>query len=639
MMANMEGQLVKVMESCIQTSKTNETSIQTMYDAEVNRLKTELKQARLCETEANRLKAELKEMKLCEAEVNRLRAELKEMKACEAELNRVKAELEEIRLCEAEVNRLKAELKVMKVCEAEVNRLTAQLNEARLFEGEVNRLKTELRQARLCEDEVNRLKAEVDELRTNEQSDEDTKKIASTCNASTQTQQELCPCQCEKEFSELHDILQNRNRTIIDLHKQLTLYQKTETNDLPSEKNMKVLDVGCSPQLGHHSKTRTIKEHIEYMVPVKNGFSALENTQIGEADVAPVMHRKEPQHSSHEMHSQDGDTSGRAQSHHRQAQGRPDTQRVLGFRGFKNPLSNFFPCTIEEGGMVFSSSEHMFQYRKAQHHHDERRAQSIKAAPTAFGAKVIGDEIKVNDSWRSIQKAVMENIVMEKFKASSKFRNCLMSTGKAILAETTKDLFWAAGVPPKMCRSTADFKGANVLGKILMNLREAKKSTTPEVLILCDSHGHRLDTNKINSNKDIYKRTTYTISEARAEISNTTKAPNQLYIQVGTNHLHEGAGNVIAGLKDLITECKQTMPQCKLAVGAIPPVKDRHRHPDIKCINREMDIFCKDHDVLLVHNDNILQCMNPFRPDGVHLTEESFLVLANNMALAINKTR
>jgi hypothetical protein len=65
-----------------------------------------------------------------------------------------------------------------------------------------------------------------------------------------------------------------------------------------------------------------------------------------------------------------------------------DTQEeVVSFAGAKNPLSNFYPCTINVFGISHSSAEHAFQYVKALRCGSIEKAQLIQESATALDAK------------------------------------------------------------------------------------------------------------------------------------------------------------------------------------------------------------------------------------------------------------
>ena len=210
-----------------------------------------------------------------------------------------------------------------------------------------------------------------------------------------------------------------------------------------------------------------------------------------------------------------------------------------------------------------------------------------------------------------------------------------MSSGDAILAEATRDSFWGVGVPPSQCRNSQSLKGQNVLGCLLMQLRDSNSNVSPHTLILCDSHGHRIDTNKISMNRDIYKQTTYTLNDTLITIDRTHNAPKNLYIQVGTNNVNEDPATIVKGLKEVVHKCHSKFPRTQLIIGSIPPMREEHSWTTINCVNREMSRFCNQNKVWYVCNDNIMQCQRPFTKDGIHLGPEGFFTLANNMTGAI----
>jgi hypothetical protein len=312
-------------------------------------------------------------------------------------------------------------------------------------------------------------------------------------------------------------------------------------------------------------------------------------------------------------------------------------ERIITFRGPKNPLSNLYPCNLKEGGIPFKSGEHKYQYKKAIHHGNDETAERILQAPSAIEAKRIGDSIQTKNDWRKICRPIMEEIISEKLKSCVPFRNCLLSSDEAILVEATRDKYWGAGLLPHECKRSSEYPGENMLSKILMNAREACKSMTPEVLILSDSHGHRVDPNKISSLHDVYKKTTYKISDATQVIRNMRQSPKAIFIQVGTNDILNKPNSPIQEWKDLFHACEEIHPDSRIMIGSIPPVRDQDMRRRIQEANKWMEQFCRQKGTEYIRNENVMSCSeSPFVEDGIHLNMDGFYKLADNMFYAIN---
>ena len=156
---------------------------------------------------------------------------------------------------------------------------------------------------------------------------------------------------------------------------------------------------------------------------------------------------------------------------------------VLPFRSRFSKLSNFYPCDLQvpEYDIVFASVEHYFQWEKAICLGKTDVADQILDAPHAAAAKSIADshlekEVKKEDTkWNvDVAKRTMEKALEAKLECCPEFRQTLMDTGDAILAEATSDTFWGSGLLPKVVKTTKpDFwPGKNILGQMLMTLRE-----------------------------------------------------------------------------------------------------------------------------------------------------------------------
>lgn len=149
---------------------------------------------------------------------------------------------------------------------------------------------------------------------------------------------------------------------------------------------------------------------------------------------------------------------------------------VIAFRSYKNILSNHAECNIEYKGKVFKSSEHLYLWDKALFLGYEKVAEDIFKARHAGAAKAIAKkklEGKETDEWFEISEQRMCDTVALKAKQCPTFRNALIETQDAILAEATWDTFWATGFGIYITEHTLPkFWGRNTLGKILMDLRE-----------------------------------------------------------------------------------------------------------------------------------------------------------------------
>jgi ribA/ribD-fused uncharacterized protein len=129
-------------------------------------------------------------------------------------------------------------------------------------------------------------------------------------------------------------------------------------------------------------------------------------------------------------------------------------------------MSNFYlsPITIEN--RTYLTTEHYYQSRKFNLPESLSVMEEIIKSPTpdaAFKLSRIYSE-KVRKDWNIHKKRDMFRAVIYKFKQHPHLQKKLLDTGDALLIENSPvDPFWGCG---------ADGKGANLMGHILMNIRQ-----------------------------------------------------------------------------------------------------------------------------------------------------------------------
>lgn len=133
-------------------------------------------------------------------------------------------------------------------------------------------------------------------------------------------------------------------------------------------------------------------------------------------------------------------------------------------------FSNFSPHRIHLDGKMWPTSEHYFQ---AQKFHDVAYRERIRTAHSPMDAANLGRDRKqkLRRDWESVKVDVMRNAVRAKFSQHAELTALLLSTGDAKLVEhTTNDAYWGDG---------GDGRGRNMLGQILMQVREALRAAAP----------------------------------------------------------------------------------------------------------------------------------------------------------------
>lgn len=165
------------------------------------------------------------------------------------------------------------------------------------------------------------------------------------------------------------------------------------------------------------------------------------------------------------------------------------------FRNTYSWLSNFYFSPVKYEGTWFPYSENAFQAKKSSHLSNEEIARYIgvenmvkyqlspdmknlgycyfsKIKPSE--AKKMGRIIPVRPDWETIKVDVMKDIVRLKFTQSSELKARLLATGDEELIEGNlwHDNFWGNCT----CNNCRSIKGTNMLGQILMEVREELKN-------------------------------------------------------------------------------------------------------------------------------------------------------------------
>jgi ribA/ribD-fused uncharacterized protein len=126
-------------------------------------------------------------------------------------------------------------------------------------------------------------------------------------------------------------------------------------------------------------------------------------------------------------------------------------------------FSNFAAYSFELDGKRWPTSEHYFQAQKfvgTVHQEEVRHVQKARDA-----AKMGRDrKLPLRTDWEDVKLDVMRTALQHKFEAHPNLVELLLSTAEAeIVEQTTDDYYWGCG---------SDGNGLNMLGKLLMELRE-----------------------------------------------------------------------------------------------------------------------------------------------------------------------
>lgn len=134
-------------------------------------------------------------------------------------------------------------------------------------------------------------------------------------------------------------------------------------------------------------------------------------------------------------------------------------------------FSNFSPHGFELDGVYWLTSEHYFQAQKfvgTPHADQVRQVKTPKAA-----AKMGRERTRpLRPDWEKVKDDMMRKAVLRKFETHADIRALLLATGDELIVENSPiDYYWGCG---------ADGSGKNMLGQILVEVRESLRQRTED---------------------------------------------------------------------------------------------------------------------------------------------------------------
>lgn len=132
-------------------------------------------------------------------------------------------------------------------------------------------------------------------------------------------------------------------------------------------------------------------------------------------------------------------------------------------------FSNFYKSPMVIDGETWPTVEHYFQAMKFPNHPEIRDL--IRIEPKPIETKHIANKqygyLVDKKHWEEIKDEVMYKALLAKYTQHEDLKQILLSTGDSeIIEHTANDTYWADG---------GDGSGKNVLGKLLMKVREEIK--------------------------------------------------------------------------------------------------------------------------------------------------------------------
>ena len=140
-------------------------------------------------------------------------------------------------------------------------------------------------------------------------------------------------------------------------------------------------------------------------------------------------------------------------------------------RGDYGCFSNFSYHGFELNGEYWPTTEHYFQ---AQKFPNTPHCDQIRQVKTPKEAANMGRDRKrpLRPDWEQVKDDIMRNAVLCKFETHADIREILLATDDEKIVENAPgDYYWGCG---------KDGSGKNMLGQILMEVREILRSRTPD---------------------------------------------------------------------------------------------------------------------------------------------------------------
>ncbi len=99
---------------------------------------------------------------------------------------------------------------------------------------------------------------------------------------------------------------------------------------------------------------------------------------------------------------------------------------------------NFWPCSFEEDGVVFTCAEQYFQYKKSFDTEDQKKVLECRSGIKSW---VVGSRVTLRRDWEKVKVKIMYEGNLAKFKQNTDLAERLISSkGSVIFYNST--LFW-----------------------------------------------------------------------------------------------------------------------------------------------------------------------------------------------------
>lgn len=124
-------------------------------------------------------------------------------------------------------------------------------------------------------------------------------------------------------------------------------------------------------------------------------------------------------------------------------------------------FSNYYPSRFFVFGHWWNWSEAPYQAMKTV---IPTEIHEIHKATKANDTRLLGQKVTLRPDWDQVKYAVMKDVCMAKFLQNRDLLKQLLETGdEELIEDSPVDYYWGCG---------ADGTGKNMLGKVLMEIRE-----------------------------------------------------------------------------------------------------------------------------------------------------------------------
>lgn len=150
---------------------------------------------------------------------------------------------------------------------------------------------------------------------------------------------------------------------------------------------------------------------------------------------------------------------------------------ILFWRGH---FSNWYPAKFNLDGRQFNCSEQYMMYMKAVTFKNIEIAEKIMKTTDPKAQKALGKQISnfSEETWDKVKEQIVYYGCLAKYLQNSDLTKDILNTDNKILVEASPyDSIWGIGMAENdpLVTDETKWKGQNLLGKVLMRVREALK--------------------------------------------------------------------------------------------------------------------------------------------------------------------